>query len=203
MDTFHFVAGWVPLTNVWNTVLAKHLLVFLVNLVHTHVCMGCACKCVCTVLLSITVIDCILLISMPCLWLYPCSWNPRGLLSIAFVAPTFYCASCSGEPWPLNCVKFTSFMGRGSANMHRLHVGLSKRFSHCLRGVYYACKQVDCVMVLFFTGCLRLPLKKKQCNLGYFYLVINGRPQSPKQYDVLFLLKLYSPKCSSIYIVIY
>lgn len=58
----------------------------------------------------------------------------------------------------------------------------------------------------FFYRLSEVTIEKKQSNLGYFYLVINGRPQSPKQkpqYDVLFLLKLYSPKCSSIYIVIY
>lgn len=85
--------SWVADESEWRTVPAKHLLVFLVTLLHERVS-------VCAALFSITFLCCILLISIPCLWLSPCSWYPRGLLSTVFVAPTFYCESCQGKPWP-------------------------------------------------------------------------------------------------------
>lgn len=38
IDAFHFAAGWLFLTNMWNTALAKHLLVCLINPTHRQVC---------------------------------------------------------------------------------------------------------------------------------------------------------------------
>lgn len=51
----YFIAGWVHLTYVWSTVFANYLVVLFFKIVCRPVCV---CKCVGTVLLSITVIKC-------------------------------------------------------------------------------------------------------------------------------------------------
>lgn len=188
IDTFHFAAEGVCLTNAWSTVLSKHLLVFLINFVHRQVCGSVFALC-CFPSPSWTVL---------CQFLKTCLWLNH----------TFYCfEQCSGDPWPLICVKFTCFMGRGSANM--LHLGFKeKTFIHCLVGFYYACKQVGCFMFNFFTGCMGLPLGEKNGKAVWliFILWLMTGFQSPKQWlqcDILFLLKPNSSKSSSIYTVIY
>ncbi len=142
-----------------------------------------------------------------CHWLHSGSFHTLFVIMSLFLAPqknehcicgTMAPKSCRGKPWPLNCVKFTSFMGRWSANMQSsVRVGANvKTFTECLGGFTVPTSKWAGWQILLFYKLPEMPLVGGQFVKKISFLWLMAELQWPKQhpqYDVLFQLKPYSP----------